>query len=185
MNLVTTSDASARERHLVKRLQKECTEDVLRRVFVPMIDNRSCVSLRAIDWAVVNWSKKHNVMCQSLSGELMNVHQSYKAMLARWKRRYFDPFRRRERVYVSVDGQEHETTLGQLNFAVWLYVSGVYAYVHRHIEDIERDMLEVTQSHKRNKLPRHKRTELTKTPKGVCVAFLAPHRVTFGRRGDH
>ena len=149
-----------------------------------MIDAKSSISLRAIDWAVVNWSKKHNVMCHPIDKRktaLVNVHQSYKTMLSRWKRKLFDPFRRRARVTVVVDGVAYETTFGQLNFVVWLYTNGIYSYVHRHIEDIEHDMITVLHSNRqrRNQNPNRKRTELTKTPSSTCVAFLAPQKINF------
>ena len=179
--------APAREKCLVARIRRECTEDMLRNVLVPMLDASSCISLRAIDWAVVNWSKKHNVMCQPTTAttkapEFVNIHQSYKTMLTRWKRRLFDPFRRRTRVPVRIDDTVYETTLGQLNFAMWMYTTGVYSYIRHHIEDIERDMFTVLHNHRerRHKNPRRRRTEITKTPNSVCVAFITPQSVRFG-----
>ena len=181
------SDVNAvtpREQSLVARLRHECTDDVVRQVLVPMIDNNSCVSLRAIDWAVVNWSKKHNVVCHQAKASgvhIVNVHQSYKLMLNRWKRKLFDPFRRRSRMKVSVDNTEYETTLGQLNFAVWLYNSGVYAYIHKNIDSIELDMFNVMQSNKKHRggNPGLKRAELSQAPQGLCVAFMSSSRVSF------
>ena len=105
------------------------------------MEQTSVVSLRALDWTATNWSKAHNVMCHSpVPGRMTNVHHSYRTMLHHWKRKLFDPFRRRKRIEVEVNGKVYETTLGQANFALWTYRTGVMAYVRTHTEEIEADM---------------------------------------------
>lgn len=175
-----------RERGLLRRLQREYTPDVARRVLVPLLTQTSPVSLRALDWAVVNWSKQHNVVCSSLvPGETTNVHHAYRNALHFWKRRLFDPFRRRTRIEMTVDGEVYETTLGQANFALWTYQTGVLAYVLSHIGDIEENMNQVSQRQKRMKRDdvrtgtKRKRRELTPGGGTVCVAYRAPVRVRF------
>ena len=94
---------SARERALLRHLEREYTPELVREVLRPLVTQTSPVSLRALDWAVVNWSKQHNVVCSSrVPGEMTNVHHSYRTTLAYWKRKLFDPFRRRARVGVRV-----------------------------------------------------------------------------------
>ena len=223
------------------------------------------MSLRSLDWAVVNWSKKHSVICSSVvPGKMTNVHHSYRATLAFWKRKLFDPFRRRNRIGINLreDGGEgekkekgeegkkekgeegkkekgeeekkyqgnkrkrsasdeqddasvssdsvplnennwvssnsntnpsspassappYETTLGQANFALWTYKTGVLAYVLSHLAEIEDDMNRVSKRQKRERAeaasrgePR-KRVELTRAPDTCCVAYFAPCVVEF------
>lgn len=177
---------SFRERGLLKRLTREYTEDIARTVLLPLLTQTSPVSLRALDWAVVNWSKQHNVVCSSLVvGETTNIHHEYRNELSFWKRRLFDPFRRRTRIQVVLDGETHETTLGQANFALWTYKTGVLAYVLSHIAAIEENMNVVSQRQKRLKKDelhtgaKRKRRELTPDSGPVCIAYRAPVRVRF------
>ena len=131
-------------------------------------------------------------MCASATapGEVTNVHHAYLSMLAFWKRKLFDPFRRRARIEVRVGEKTHETTLGQANFALWTYRTGVLAYVLGHLADIEGDMNAVAQKHKRERRAarltgvRRKRAELTAAPPALCVAYHTPVRVAFDDDGD-
>jgi len=177
---------SPRELGLLRQLEREYTPELAEAVLRPLLTQTSPVSLRALDWAVVNWAKQHNVVCSSTTpGRMTNVHHAYRASLAHWKRRLFDPFRRRARVHVRIGGELLETTLGQANFALWCHRSGVLAYVIGHIDEIEEDMNRVAQRQKQRRraasaagAPR-RRTELTSGPGVVCVAYSAPTRVVF------
>ena len=51
---------STREKVLIKKLDREYTNEIAEQVLLPLLDHTSPVSLRALDWAVVNWSKQHN-----------------------------------------------------------------------------------------------------------------------------
>ena len=118
-------------------------------------------------------------------GHMTNIHHEYRTTLAFWKRKLFDPFRRRTRCTVTVDGMAYETTLGQANFAIWAYRTGVLAYVLGHVDEIEADMNAVSQRQKRERREaasrgvRRKRTELTSGPSSMCVAYVSPMRVVF------
>lgn len=184
--VVDRSKLQRRELTLLHRLEREYSEQLARDVLLPLVTQTSAVSLRALDWAVTNWSKQHNVVCSSsVPGQLTNVHHSYRATLGFWKRKLFDPFRRRNRVVLRLDGHEYETTLGQANFALWTYKSGVLAYVLGHVDAIEEHMNHAAQKHKLARKEaaqrgvRHKRAELTAAPGSMCVAFETPCRVDF------
>lgn len=177
----------SRERVLLSRLTRECTQDVARRIIVPLITKSSPVSLRVLDWTVVNWSKKHNVVCtSSVTGEVVNIHRAYLNTLSFWKRKLFDPFRRRSRIALAFDGREYETTLGQVNFAVFLHVTGIYAYVLRNVEDIEEDMNRASMQHKCERRAatlsggKPKRHGLTREPRSKGVVYRAPCNVRTG-----
>lgn len=177
---------SRREQQLLRRLEDEYTPQIARDVLRPLVTQDCPVSLRALDWCVTNWAKQHNVVCSStLPGQVTNVHHAYRATLGFWKRKLFDPFRRRTRLGVVIDGETLETTLGQANFALWTYTTGVLAYALGHIEDIEADMNAVSQRQKRERREaarkgvRRKRSELTRAPRSGCVAYATPTRVVF------
>lgn len=188
---VDRTTLTPRETSLLKLLDKQYTDDIGREVLLPLVTQTSPASLRALDWCVTNWSKQHNVVCSSLTpGQLINIHHSYRNMLYFWKRRLFDPFRRRKRITVVIHGEAYETTLGQANFALWTYKSGVLAYVLGHVHEIEQDMNSVSQTQKRERKEaqkkgvRRRRRELTSTPRSLCVAYLAPERVTFDESNE-
>lgn len=126
-------------------------------MIVPLVEQTSSVSLRALDWAVVNWSKKNRVLCVSAQGNVVSMHDAYKDALHFWKRRLFDPFRRRRRVVlVYGEGEEVETTLGQTNFMHFALVTGILAYVTTNIYDIERDMNRSNHEHRTRKKERQR-----------------------------
>lgn len=186
MFLADRSRLTSRERSLLARLQREYTPDIAERVLRPLLTQESPVSLRALDWAVVNWSKQHNVVCASLvPGEMTNVHHAYREALSHWKRKLFDPFRRRLRIGVRIGEEVHETTLGQANFALWCYRTGTLAYVLGHVDLIEADMNRVSQKQKRERKEaartgsKRRRQELTLGQGTVCVAYRAPTKVFF------
>lgn len=116
-------------------------EGFTRSVFIPLITQETGVSLRALDWFVTNYSKKIQLRLQSV-----NVHVSYKTMLAQYRRKHFDPFRRYQtasddgKVSFTHGGVTYQTTVGQVNFIVWAHERGVLDYTKAHINDIEADM---------------------------------------------
>lgn len=175
-----------RQQALHAYLTRVYTPELARHVLVPLLDQSAPVSLRLLDWAVVNWSKQHNIICSSIHpGQMTNVHAAYQSALAYWKRRLFDPFRRRERISVTVDGETHETTLGQANFAHFIHDTGILAYVIAHAEIIEEDMNRVTRMQRRRKMEARVtgrvsvRKELTKATRSVCVAYHTPTTIVF------
>ena len=109
--------------------------------FLPLVTQEMGVSLRALDWFVTNYSKKVQLRLRSV-----NVHASYKKMLAQYRRKNFDPFRRYHsasdegKVAFTHEGVAYETTVGQVNFIVWAHEHGVLDYAREHINDIEADM---------------------------------------------
>lgn len=179
---------TSRERTLLQHLRREYTVEIARTVLVPLMTQSSPISLRALDWAVVNWSKQHNIVCTSIvPGQMVNIHHSYRSALKYWKRRLFDPFRRRSRITVTIDDETFETTLGQANFALWTYKMGVLNYVMTNIEVIEADMNRVSQRQKRLRKDAkrdggvHRRGELTQRNTSLCVAYRAPQCIRFSK----
>ena len=177
---------SPREKMLLQRLQQEYTPTIARDVLVPLLDQTSPVSLRALDWAVVNWSKQHNVVCSSMiPGQMTNIHHTYRCSLAYWRRKLFDPFRRRNRITLCLDGKTYDTTLGQANFALFTYQTGILAYVIGHIDIIEANMNLVSKKQKKERLEAarsgvvRKRKELTVAHNTMCIAYNSPSTVVF------
>ena len=118
---------TGKEKSLLAQLRKCITYDVAKYIIVPFLDKSCAVSLRLLDWTVVNWTKRHNVLCMTTCGtRMVSINHAYRHALAFWKRRMFGPFRRRQRVNLCVDGTAYETTLAQLNFLQWFFYNGIY-----------------------------------------------------------
>ena len=186
MFVVDRGGLSRRELSLLHHLENEYTPRLAEEVLKPLLTQESPVSLRSLDWMVTNFSKQHNIVCSSsVPGQMTNVHHAYRATLGFWKRKLFDPFRRRSRIQVNIGSDTVDTTLGQANFALWCYRTGILAYVLGHIEQIEADMNSVSQKQKRERHEattrglRRKRVELTSAPASMCVAYAAPCLVDF------
>ena len=140
------------------------THDFLRTRVVPIINQQSKVSLRALDWSVTNFCKKFGVTLL-IDKELIDVHHAYLVALSHWRRRLFDPFRRRERVFFTVDEVEHETTCAQLCFLVWAEKTGVLRFCEKHIAAIEADMTETSARSRRER-----RENAQRRRRGLSVA---------------
>ncbi len=137
----------------------------------------SAMSLRSLDWLVTNYAKKHNIMYEA-NGRLFNMYCAYKEQLKSFSKKFFDPFRRGERIsYTAPDGSTFDTTVGQLNFFRWAIRNGVVEYCASHLADIEADMMESTRSRKvcesakRHELSQAKSKQCLKVPGRVTVRF--------------
>ena len=81
------------------------------------------VSLRLLDWLVTKYSRNTKIIIKDLNGEKQDLRTCYKSMLNTYKKRYFDPFKRKNK------GFKVFTTLGQLNFFKWAISNGIIKYV--------------------------------------------------------
>jgi hypothetical protein len=114
-------------------------------------------------------SKKCNVVCVTrTTKQLFNIYNGYKLALSTYRRRNFDPFRRRLRIRYAMDGASHSTTVGQANFLSWAYDNGVLDYAEANYDEIEADMNQVTSQPKGIV---KKRRELSKTPSNKCFVY--------------
>lgn len=118
---------------------------------IPIIEGKSEISLRLIDWFVTNYSKKHNtVITRTIKNNVIhfNVYASYRSQLKAYSKHQFDPFRRRERIkFYYEQGHAIETTIGQLNFFRWVLQNNILEHIHEHIKAIEQDMFASQKEH--------------------------------------
>lgn len=115
---------------------------------VGIINAKSKISLRLIDWFVTNYSKKQSTVITFENGSNVNIYISYRSQLKAYSKHKFDPFRRRGRISFYYEKDAFiETTIGQLNFFRWILENNIMQFVDEHFDDIEQDML---LSHKEN-----------------------------------
>lgn len=106
-------------------------ENFLREHLVKRLNRTHPVSLRLVDWLVVDYACAKNVKYRkyipSLKREvIVVVHKAYTSWLDRWRRRHYDPFRRRRRILFDLDGSTYSTTVAQLHF---FYMANIYGFL--------------------------------------------------------
>ena len=137
---------------------------------IDIIEGRSKISLRLLDWFVTRYSNKHKISYK-LSQEDdwgFNVHISYKAQLKSYKKRYFDPFRRKSKFYYYFDKEKTKylaTTICQLNFFRWAFSNNIVEYVIKNYNLLSDSMVVQNKEDKKRKLQnkKHKNGKNIKT----------------------
>ena len=134
--------------------------------WLPIVQGKSEISLRVIDWFVTNYSKKNNTIIKFENGDKkdVNVYLDYKAQLKSYSKKLFDPFCRRERIIFLYDNDEEQiTTVGQLNFFRWAIENKIVDYIKENLKEIEDDMNNSIRNlyKKNNNGERRKRHELS------------------------
>lgn len=129
--------------------------------------NDKKISLRLLDWFVTRYSDKYKISYKvgnnnkdvrnnilKLDDEIFdfNVHISYKASLKSYRKKYFDPFRRRTKFYYSIGEEKIVTTLGQLNFFMWAFENDVIKYVEDNYDVISDAMVKANKDDKKKKI---------------------------------
>ena len=113
---------------------------------IPIIEGKSDISLRLIDWFVTNYSKKYStIVTQAIENNVVhfNVYLSYRSQLKAYSKQQFDPFRRRDRIKFYYEKDKWiETTIGQLNFFRWILQNNILQYIVENLERIEKDMIQ-------------------------------------------
>lgn len=127
---------------MVNKFFKICPDNKITKM-IDIITGKSNISLRILDWFVTKYSKKRIDYNNGKDTEIFDVRISYKSQLKSYKKRYFDPFRRRERFVYSFgdDGNRKiETTLGQLNFFKWAFSNNILEYIDKNLKQISKEM---------------------------------------------
>jgi hypothetical protein len=135
---------------------------------MPIINGKSNISLRILDWFVTNYAKKYNISYNITVDDIIKkfiVHISYKSQLKAYSKKLFDPFCRRERIrFIDHNNNEIITTAGQLNFFRWVIENDIFNYISDNIDNIEKDMnTSIRHLYKKKKISnkRRKRKELS------------------------
>lgn len=181
-----TGQLDSKQENLLRDLNLFYTEAVISQVLVPIITQRDSLSLRVLDWLVTNYAKKNSIVYRHRNTNvdpdgpmycLINIYSQYKSWLRNYRRRNFDPFRRRNRIHFTHKGERHETTVGQLNFIRWSHIYGILDYTRKHLETIEKDMNQCLNEVREQKTEdkRHnvhrKRKELSNHPIKKCFVY--------------
>lgn len=139
-------------------------------MLLPLINQTAKVSLRVLDWCCVNYAKKHQLAIQVGSNRtkcIFYIHDAYKRVLRARRRRLFDPFQRKARIFFRHREEDMQTTVAQLAFLLWARDNGVYRYTLKHAHKIEMDMRNTLKANRQKR--KKKRQVLTKERKNWLV----------------
>ena len=144
---------SSQENMILKSLEKFYEDDNNIKLFIPIINSESNISIRLIDHFVTKYSKNNKINFKLKEGEVeqqFNVHTSYKQQLKAFQKKHFDPCSRGDRIPYFMNDTCIITTIGQLNFFKWFISKKIYDYIKEHHNIIEMDM------NKKNKIDKRK-----------------------------
>lgn len=111
--------------------------------------SRDSPSLRTVEFGVTNRSRSHNTafLKHENNGEIqwLIIHNWYKNCLGDYNKRYFDPFRRTNKIIFCTPNRKDrpfETTLAQLTFARKIFSSGIMdkLYTDESRSQMEKEM---------------------------------------------
>jgi len=164
---------------MIDKFFRSCEEKEIERMIL-IINGKSEISLRTLDWFVTRYSKKHkiNIHIHEIQDDSLentcNVHISYKAQLKSFTKKYFDPFRRnhceqdkkqQKKFHYKYEPKDKTkqllTTIGQLNFFKWSIQNKIIDYVEEHHEDIVDAMNVSNKEDKRKKKQKQDKKKIT------------------------
>lgn len=158
-----------KELNIMKKLTEFYTQKENIDIILPIIEQKSKISLRLIDWFVTNYSKKNNTNYTNNDGITFFVYLRYKAELKSYQKSSFDPFCRGPRIKFQYDLNDPnkyiETTVKQLCFFKWVIRNDILQYITKNFKCIETDMNENTKKQRTD----NKRTSLSINATRTCT----------------
>jgi len=142
-DIVTIDSFKSKEILHYKMLEKffSSTSDEIQ-TMINIINSNHLISLRFLDWFVTRYCYIYkfsiNVNNKYVKENNFNINISYKAQLKSFKKKYFDPFRRKKKFYYTSDKNNSVilTTLGQLNFFRWAITYDIIKYTETNYKTI-------------------------------------------------
>jgi hypothetical protein len=157
------------------------------KTMIDIIYGKSKISLRLLDWFVTRYADKYKTRFERTEGateeademdkkidRMFNVHISYKAQLKSYKKRYFDPFRRRKKFKYYFDKEKTLilcTTICQLNFFRWAFTNEIIKYVTDNYAKISKAMVSM------NKIEKTKKIKLKSTNASEDEVTIDKHNI--------
>ena len=108
-----------------------------------ILNSESIISIRLIDYFITKYAKNNKIVINIIENNIetpINVFLSYKQQLKIYKKKYFDPFSRGNRIPYFMDNSCIITTIGQLNFFKWFFSKKIYDYIINNKKIIETSM---------------------------------------------
>lgn len=107
------------------------------------------LSIRFVEWFITKYLKNYPLIyyvnkvggykvCRTDEyNRRVNVHLEFRSRVKNLTKRYFDPFRRNDRLtFLTKDGLKIDTTLAQMCFVRWFHSDGLYQYMLENYKEI-------------------------------------------------
>lgn len=123
-------------------------------ILVDIINGCNQISKRTIEYFVTQYSTKNNIsylLNEKDNIISFNVHNSYKNQLKSYKKKYFDPFGRGDRIPFFINNKCIITTIGQLNFYKWFFSKQIYDYCNKNYNKIQLSLLSIKKTPRKAK----------------------------------
>lgn len=159
-NIIDISDFKKKEKmyfNVVNEFFIKCSDDEIKKI-IDIISGKYKISLRFLDWFVTRFCYLYKTSIKIDNNfnkeQDFNINISYKAQLKSFKKKYFDPFKRKNKFYYSFDRNNDDflilTTLGQLNFFKWASSHDIIKYVENNFDKINGKINYVNSFFKKN-----------------------------------
>ena len=192
LNYINTGDETKtlykKEETLLNSVLEWYNDDQSRiQLFMDIVKHKNGLSLRIIDWLITNYSKHINIVIET-NGIPGDLYRDYHKNLTAHNKKNFDPFARRQRINITVFGEEERfSTIGQLNFFKWFLSKDIFSFLTENKSAIEKHMRESEkEAKKRNKFNKSKVDDMKKTvpgkrstPKYVPQAYSGSFSLSF------
>lgn len=139
----------------------KCSKEEIYKIIL-IINGKYKISLRFLDWFVTRYCYLYKTSIPINNNynkeQDFNINISYKAQLKSFKKKNFDPFKRKKKFIHTFDLPSKDTdcsnkiltTLGQLNFFKWALSFDVINYVENNFDKINSKILHVNSFFKKN-----------------------------------
>jgi hypothetical protein len=125
---------------LLESLKKYLLEHIdTLKIIYKIIENKHKVKLALIDYFVTIYSKKKSIYIKRKTEDDFYINDEYKNGLKSFTKKYFDPFKRKNKIEFIFDNTTFTTTVGQLNFLKWVVENGILNYIETIYDDIYQD----------------------------------------------
>lgn len=144
MNLNREMKKKSKENNLMLTIKQFYSNKNNINIIIPIIERKSRISLRILDWFTTNYSRENNINYMITEDDKLKmfvVYFSYKDQLKIYNKKMFDPFCRG--VNINFEYSKNKfiiTTIGQLNFFRWVIKNDIIKYITEHFDEIENDM---------------------------------------------
>lgn len=142
--------------NMIDKFYRQCDSTSIIKM-IDIINGNSPISLRILDWFVTRYSNKKKLLI-TIDDIVIDVHISYKAQLKSYKKKYFDPFKRSDKLgrgkfeyYFKNVGKTIQTTIGQLNFFRWALENNILTYIENNYEIVSKEMNSSNKDDKKRK----------------------------------
>jgi len=156
---VEENTISSREELLLNSLLRFYRQDPQNlNILAAISKQKTIISLREMDYTVTNYSNNNKVVYKLKDGSTFNMYLDYKSQLDGYSKRVFDPFCRRQRLFIDfetktpiflskeeIDKYKSRTdglvtTIGQLAFFRWAILKEVIDFCFNNKEKIDEEM---------------------------------------------